>query len=148
MNYWPAEMCGLGDCHNRPLRPSGTDDSRGRTVAREMYGCRGFTAHHNTDIWGDCAPQDQWMPATFWCLGAAWLCLHLLEHFRYNRDREFLNRSYPLLRESILFFEDFLIENDRGFLVTSPRSHRRIPISWTRESGDGCARDRPWTARF
>ncbi|MBN2626069.1 MAG: glycoside hydrolase family 95 protein, partial [Spirochaetales bacterium] len=120
MNYWPAEMCGLGDCHTALFDHLERMIPRGRTVAREMYGCRGFTAHHNTDIWGDCAPQDQWMPATFWCLGAAWLCLHLLEHFRHNRDREFLNRSYPLLRESILFFEDFLIENDRGFLVTSP----------------------------
>ena len=120
MNYWPAETCALGDCHGALFDHIERMAPRGRTTAREMYGCRGFTAHHNTDIWGDCAPQDHWMPATFWCLGAAWLCLHILEHYRFTADREFMTRYYPLLCECILFFEDFLIENETGYLVTSP----------------------------
>ena len=49
----------------------------GRSIARRMYGCRGFMAHHNTDLYGDCAPQDNWIPATIWTMGAAWLCTHL-----------------------------------------------------------------------
>lgn len=40
----------------------------GQQTAKEMYGCRGFVAHHNTDLWGDTAPQDIYIPATFWVM--------------------------------------------------------------------------------
>ena len=74
MNYWPAETCNLSECHlplAELLKKMRTD---GRKVAREMYGCRGFVAHHNTDMHGDCAPQDKWIPATIWPMSGAWLC--------------------------------------------------------------------------
>ena len=95
---------------------------RGQIVARDMYGCRGFVAHHNTDIWGDCAPQDMWIPATLWPTGAAWLCLHLWEHFEYHLDKDFLARAWPLLREASLFFLDYLEADSTGRLITSPSS--------------------------
>ncbi|KAF0193497.1 MAG: hypothetical protein FD166_3687 [Bacteroidetes bacterium] len=85
-----------------------------------MYDCRGFVAHHNTDIWGDTAPQDIWIPATYWPLGAAWLCLHLWEHYEYGLDHEFLRRAYPVMKEAAEFFMDFLVEDGKGRLVTSP----------------------------
>lgn len=91
----------------------------GRRTAEKMYGCRGFVAHHNTDIHGDTAPQDTWYPATYWVMGAAWLCTHLWTHYEYTLDREFLERSYPIMCEAALFFIDFLVEKD-GYLVTCP----------------------------
>ncbi|MDC7242103.1 MAG: glycoside hydrolase family 95 protein, partial [Spirochaetales bacterium] len=94
MNYWLAEPCGLGDCHRALFDHILRMIPNGRVTAESMYGCRGFTAHHNTDLWGDTAPQDHWMPATFWCLGGAWLCLHLIEHHDFTRDREFLMKFY------------------------------------------------------
>ena len=120
MNYWGAESCGLPELceplfdHIERMRPNG------RVTAREMYGCRGFTAHHNTDIWGDTAPQDKWKPATQWCMGAAWLCLHIWEHFLYTQDMVFLAEKYGTLMEAAEFFEDFLIEDRQGRLVTCP----------------------------
>lgn len=84
-----------------------------------MYGCRGFVAHHNTDIHGDCSPQDHWVPGTYWVMGAAWLCTHLWTHFEYTRDKAFLREAFPVMAEAALFFVDFLIEKD-GYLVTSP----------------------------
>lgn len=120
MNYWGAESCGLYDLceplfsHIERMRPNG------RVTAREMYGCRGFTAHHNTDIWGDTAPQDKWKPATQWCMGAAWLCLHLWEHYKFTKDTDFLAEKYETLKEAAEFFEDFLIEDKQGRLVTCP----------------------------
>lgn len=120
MNYWIAEVGNLSECHiplfdliERMRKP-------GRITATMMYGCRGFTAHHNTDIWGDTAPQDIYLPSTYWPMGAAWLCLHLWEHYQFNNDRIFLDMVYPTLRESALFFVDFLIENVQGQLVTCP----------------------------
>ena len=120
MNYWPAESCNLPECHQplfdhieRMLEP-------GRRTAQVMYCCRGFVAHHNTDIWGDTAPQDIYVPATYWPMGAAWLCLHLWEHYEYGLDQEFLRRAYPIMKEASEFFLDFLVEDDEGRLVTCP----------------------------
>ena len=93
---------------------------RGREVARKMYGAKGWMAHHNTDLWGDCAPQDCCLTASFWPMGAAWLCLHIYEHYRFTGDRAFLKRYYGLMLEAAEFFEDTLIEDGRGRLVVSP----------------------------
>ena len=119
MNYWPAVLCNLADCelplfeHMLRMLPNG------QQTAKEMYGCRGFVAHHNTDLWGDTAPQDIYIPATFWVMGGAWLCTHIWRHYIYTDDRKFLEKMYPLLKESVQFFMDFLVEKDEK-LVTCP----------------------------
>lgn len=120
MNYWPAEICGLPECHQPLFDLIEVMRPHGRKTAREMYGCEGFCCHHNTDLWGDCAPQDLWMPATLWPMGAAWLCLHLYEHYQYSKDIAFLREKYPTLKEASRFFTQFLIENKQGQLVTCP----------------------------
>ena len=119
MNYWPAEMCGLPECHLPLFDHLFRMWEKGKYVAREMYGCRGFVAHHNTDIWGDCAPQDIYVPATYWVMGAAWLCTHIWGHYLYTQDKIFLEKLYPVLEDAVLFFHDFLIEVD-GKLMTCP----------------------------
>lgn len=120
MNYWLAESCNLTECHMPLFSHIERMRENGRSVASEMYGCHGFVCHHNTDIWGDCAPQDMWMPATIWPMGAAWLCLHLFEHYEYTLDKKFLEEKYDTMRESALFFTEYLIENKDGKLVTCP----------------------------
>jgi alpha-L-fucosidase 2 len=120
MNYWPAEVCALPECHEALFEQIERMRRPGRHTAKVMYGCRGFTAHHNTDIWADTAPQDIWLPATYWPMGAAWLCLHLWEHYAFGVDRGFLEKAYPTMREAAEFFLDFLIEDSHGRLVTSP----------------------------
>lgn len=120
MNYWPAEVCNLSECHLPLFDLIERMRAPGRETAQAMYGCRGFVCHHNTDIWGDTAPQDLWMPATIWPMGAAWLCLHIFEHYQFTQDLNFLNQHYEAMREAALFFVDFLTENDNGELVTCP----------------------------
>lgn len=119
MNYWHVESCGLSQCHLPLFGLLEKVRENGRRTAREMYGCRGFVAHHNTDIHGDCAPQDVWYPGSYWTMGGAWLSTHLWKHYRYTGDKAFLNRAFPILAEAALFFVDFLIERN-GYLVTSP----------------------------
>ena len=120
MNYWPAEVTGLGELHTTLFDHMERMLPHGREVALRMYGARGWTAHHNTDIWGDCAPQDIWQAASYWPMGAAWLCLHILEHARFTGDREFLKKYLPMIKEAALFFEDTLQINDQGQLVVTP----------------------------
>ncbi|MFJ2043328.1 glycosyl hydrolase family 95 catalytic domain-containing protein [Paenibacillus taichungensis] len=120
MNYWPAELCNLSECHEPLFDLIERMREPGRYTAKVMYGCEGFVAHHNTDIWADTAPQDTYMPATHWPMGAAWLCLHMWEHYLYSGDLPFLGRAYETMKESAVFFLDYLSELPDGRLVTSP----------------------------
>lgn len=120
MNYWPAEVTNLSEEHDSLFTLIRQVYERGQETARVMYHCRGSVCHHNTDFYGDCAPQDVFLAATPWVSGGAWLALHLWEHYRYTGDREFLREWYPVLRGFALFFVDFLIEDGDGHLVTCP----------------------------
>lgn len=120
MNYWPAESCALSDCHTplfdhmRRLKPHGEE------TARKMYGCPGYVAHHNTDLWGDTAPQDEYMPATYWVMSMPWLATHIWQHYEYTLDRDFLREHYDLMADAALFFTHYLVQNKRGEWVVSP----------------------------
>jgi len=126
MNYWPACMCNLAETEQPLFDLLERMYPNGKKTAETMYGCRGFTAHHNTDIWGDTAPRDYWLPGTYWVQGAAWLVLHIWEHYEYTLDRTFLEKYFYLIKEACVFFTDFLVPgkstNEAGdpYLVVSP----------------------------
>ena len=82
MNYWIAEKTGLSKLHMPLLEHLQRMYPHGKDVAEKMYGIDGFCCHHNTDIWGDCAPQDNHVSSTLWPMGGAWFCLHLIEHYK------------------------------------------------------------------
>lgn len=119
MNYWPCEVLDLPECHMPLFDLLERMKPRGEDVARKMYGMRGFVAHHNTDIWGDCAPQDTCLSSTYWVLGAAWLCLHVWEHYKYTGDVDFLREHFDCMLQAAVFIVDYSIE-DNGYLVLSP----------------------------
>ncbi|MBC7321140.1 glycoside hydrolase family 95 protein [bacterium] len=130
MNYWSVEMCNLSECHKPLFDLLERMDISGRKTAKVMYGCRGAVAHHNTNIWGDTAPVGK--GAYIWPMGFAWLCLHLWEHYRFNLDKDFLlNIVYPLMKDAVLFFLDYLIEDENGYLITglsqSPENSYKLP---------------------
>lgn len=121
MNYWHAETCNLSQCHLPLMDHIERLRENGRKTARVMYGCGGFMAHHNTDLWGDTAPQDACMSSTVWVMGAAWLCLHIWEHYQFTGDEAFLREKLPTMLEAAQFLLDFLME-DGEYLVTCPTS--------------------------
>jgi alpha-L-fucosidase 2 len=120
MNYWPAEVCNLAECHEPlfdlidSLRPSG------RKTARVHYGADGWTVHTITNVFGYTSPGE----APGWGLfpaAGAWLCQHLWEHYAFGGDRQFLERAWPILAESAEFYLDFLVEDPKtGKLVSGP----------------------------
>jgi alpha-L-fucosidase 2 len=120
MNYWPAEVANLAECVEPLLRLVRELSVTGARTARSMYGARGWTAHHNTDLWRASAPIDG--PAWgMWPTGGAWLALQLWEHYEYAPDRELLAQVYPLLKGAALFFLDTLVADPTGrWLVTNP----------------------------
>ncbi|MCI7767511.1 MAG: glycoside hydrolase family 95 protein [Oscillospiraceae bacterium] len=120
MNYWGAEIQNLSECHTPLFDHIERMRENGRVTARTMYNCGGTVCHHNTDIWGDTAPQDKWLPGTLWPMGMAWLCTHIWEHYLFTGDKEFLAEKFDTLCESAEFFADFLTEDEKGRLVTNP----------------------------
>jgi alpha-L-fucosidase 2 len=121
MNYWPAEVCNLSECHE-PLFGLLEDLSHtGRRTARILYGARGWTAHHNVDIWRTSTPTGGDASWAFWPMGGVWLTSHLWEHYLFTRDQQFLTeRAYPIMKEAALFCLDWLVEGPDGYLVTAP----------------------------
>jgi alpha-L-fucosidase 2 len=125
MNYWPAESANLAELHE-PLLAFIRDLSvTGTRTASSMYGTRGWTAHHNSDIWrhsamvGDFGNGDPvW--AT-WAMAGPWLAQHLYEHYLYGGDLAWLrDKAYPVLRGAAEFGLDWLVDDGKGHLVTAP----------------------------
>ena len=124
MNYWPAEVCNLAECHVplfdylESLVPSG------EKTAQAHYGAHGWVVHHVSDIYGYTTPADG--VHGVWPMGAAWTTRDLMEYYRFNGDREYLaQHGYPLMKGAARFILDFLIEAPAGSpvagkLVTSP----------------------------
>jgi alpha-L-fucosidase 2 len=132
MNYWPAEVCNLSECHGPFFDLTDALRPRGRITAQKTYDCRGFVAHHTTDAWYFASAIGN-TGYGMWPLGAAWCCQHLWEHYAFNGDRKFLKeRAYPIMKEAAEFFLDFLVEHPTtGHLVsgpsTSPENSFRTP---------------------
>lgn len=120
MNYWPAEVTNLSECHE-PLFSLVNDLSENaRVTARVMYGCPGWVTHHNTDIWRTSGVVDK-ARYGMWPNGGAWLTSHLWEHYLHTGDTEFLARMYPALKGSADFFLSYLTAHPgTDWVVTVP----------------------------
>lgn len=131
MNYWIAETGNLAELHPQLFYLLDMTRQHGAETARKYYNARGFAVHHNTDIWGDSIPVD-YVQAGVWAMGAAWMSLHLWEHYAYGGDKVFLReRAYPRLREIAEFLLDYLVEGPDGTLLSgpsqSPENKYRMP---------------------
>jgi alpha-L-fucosidase 2 len=127
MNYWPALIGNLAETQ-QPFFSMIRDLSKtGVKTAQEMYGCRGWVAHHNTDLWRIAGPVD----GTTWGMfptGGAWLTTHLWQHYLYTGDKQFLAEYYPIMKGAADFLLDYLqpypadgyIKQAEGWLVTAP----------------------------
>ena len=127
MNYWPALVGNLAETQ-QPLFSMIRDLSEtGAKTAQEMYGCHGWMAHHNTDLWRIAGPVD----GTTWGMfptGGAWLTTHLWQHYLYTGDKQFLAEYYPIMKGAVDFLLDYIqpyptngyIKEAAGWLVTVP----------------------------
>ncbi|NUU80280.1 glycoside hydrolase family 95 protein [Paenibacillus xylanilyticus] len=125
MNYWPAEICNLAECHTPLLDMIGNLAKKGAETARVNYGTRGWTAHHNTDLWAQTAPVGNYGDGdpgwAYWPMGGVWLTQHVWEHYAFNGNEAYLRTTaYPVMKEAALFALDWLIEDGSGSFTTSP----------------------------
>jgi alpha-L-fucosidase 2 len=131
MNYWPAEVANLSECHLPLIDYTASLMESGRRTAKVHYGARGWVVHHLSDVWGFTTPADGvW---GVWPMGAAWLAQHPWEHYLYTGDKKFLRaKGYPIMKEAARFILDFLVKDPKtGRLVTnpshSPENRFRLP---------------------
>ena len=127
MNYWPALVGNLAETQE-PLFSMVKDLSEtGAKTAKEMYGCKGWVAHHNTDLWRIAGPVDG-TPWGMFPTGGAWLTTHIWQHYLYTGDKDFLARYYPVLKGAAEFLLDYMqtypaageIKQAAGWLMTVP----------------------------
>ena len=132
MNYWPAEVANLSECHlplfdllTASLEPfrEGTKKDFGGNI-------RGFTIRTSHNPFGGMGWK--WnLPAS------AWYARHFWEHYEFGRDKAFLkNVAYPFLKEVSQYWEDRLKSLPDGRLV--------VPDGWSPEHGpteDGVSYD-------
>lgn len=120
MNYWPSEITNMTEMNEPLVQMIRELSETGKKTAQDMYGARGWVLHHNTDIWRINGPIDG---ATWgmWPMGGAWLSQHLFEKYAFSGDKEFLKSVYPVIKESAMFFLDFLVEEPvNNWLVVCP----------------------------
>jgi len=120
MNYWPAEVTNLSENHLPLIQLVKELAQTGSETSRTMYDCKGWVAHHNTDLWRCSGVVDK-AHYGMWPNGGAWLCQHLWQHYLYTGDEAFLREIYPVMKGSADFFLDFLVEHPKyKWMVTCP----------------------------
>ena len=128
MNYWPAEVANLGECHTPlfDLITSQIPAWRKATAAEPQFrsnsgALRGWAVRTSHGIHGDTA----WK----WDVTAnAWYCQHFWTHYAFGGDQAWLRKvAYPVIRETCEFWEDRLKELPNGTLV--------VPNGWSPEHG-------------
>lgn len=120
MNYWLAESCNLAECHTALFDLIERMVVNGRKTAKEIYGCRGWVCHHNTNIWGETNIEGILDSSPVWPMGGAWLSLHLWEHYAFGPDKDFLKKAYAIMKEAAEFFLDYMVEDENGYLICGP----------------------------
>jgi alpha-L-fucosidase 2 len=125
MNYWPAETTNLPELHGPLLKMAEELSVTGQRTASANYGARGWTAHHNSDIWRQSAPVGDYGHGdpvwAFWPMAGPWLSQHMWEHYAFGGDPAYLRtRAYPVMKAAAEFCLDWLVDDGNGRLTTSP----------------------------
>lgn len=105
-----------------------------RENASRLYGCRGIFV----PLYGDAASgrlRDLQPQVIYWTAGAGWLARHFYDYYLYTGDRDFLRkRAIPFMKEAALFYEDFFLTDEDGYLLSVPGNS---PENWANGKFDG-----------
>ncbi|PLB85359.1 alpha-L-fucosidase [Dysgonamonadaceae bacterium] len=120
MNYWPAEVTNLSEMHLPFFDLLANIVGPGNKTAKIQYHNKGWVAHTITNVWGFTSPGES---ATWgmYPAGGAWLCQHIAEHYRFTQDTAFLVKMYPVIKDAVEFYMDWLVTDpETGKLVSGP----------------------------
>lgn len=130
MNYWPAEVANLAECHlplfdlirsQIPAWEKATDLSPDFKTSDGGTTQRGFAIRTSHNIMGG-------MGWNWDKTANAWYCQHLWEHYAFGQDQAYLKTvAFPIMKETVEFWEDHLKTLSDGRLV--------VPNAWSPEHG-------------
>ncbi len=119
MNYWPAGNTNLSEAEKPFIKFMQMVSGFGEETAKRLFNARGWVINHTSDAFGRTGVHDS-VDCGFFPMAGPWLCLNLWEHYEYTGKREYLEEIYPILKGACEFVCDYLFENEKGQLVTSP----------------------------
>lgn len=135
MNYWLAETTHLSDMHEPLFDLIRYFQPNGKEMARRL-GMKGWCMGHATDIWANAklmSSQPCWGGSFF---GGQWMTFHILDHYRFNRDKRFLEDNWDILTASAEFVESWLIPGpEKGMLMARPSCSPENSFSYTDKEG-------------
>ncbi len=126
MNYWPADVCNLGETVDPLVQWMTRLARKGSVTAQRLYGIGGWLTFLATNPFGRTTPsasskESQFQNGVLDPLAGAWMSMALWRHYEFTRDRAFLEQqAYPVLKGAAQFILDFLVEDHDGLLVIVP----------------------------
>ncbi|MEN7551037.1 glycoside hydrolase N-terminal domain-containing protein, partial [Rapidithrix thailandica] len=134
MNYWPAEVTGLSDCHLPLLEFIKPVAKSGEQTAKAYYNAPGWMAYHTQNPWYETAPSH--LPACVGPVCGDWLTQHIWMHYNFTRDKQFLKANYFLLKGASEFMLSALVKDPKtGSLVTNPSNSPENEFYYTKKDG-------------
>lgn len=135
MNYWPSQPANLTHTFTPFVHFMKMVSNFGKNTAENVFNSRGWVINHTTDPFGRTGVHDS-VHCGFFPMAGPWLCLNLWEHYEYTRDEDYLKEIYPILKDSCRFVQDYLIEDGKGRLVTSPSNSPENEFYYTDAHGN------------
>lgn len=134
MNYWPAELTSLSECHEPLLNMVEELTVTGASTAKIHYHADGWVTHHNVDLWRMSSPTAGHPSWAFWPMGGVWLTQHMWERYLFHPNLQYLEeRAYPVMKGAAKFCLDWLVKDKNGQYKLSPSSSPENKF----EYGDG-----------
>ena len=120
INYWPAEVTNLSECHLPLMEAIKEITVDGAKTAKVLYGSPGWTVHHNLDLWRTTWPVGKSGQWGIYQAAPAWLCQHIWDHYEFTQSKDFLCEYFPVMEGAAQFYLHTLQYTDEGYLVTNP----------------------------
>ncbi|WP_165586740.1 glycoside hydrolase family 95 protein [Neotamlana sedimentorum] len=112
MNYWPSEVANLGEMHLPLFSLMEMLQKPGAKTAKVHYNANGWVVHPVTNVWGFTAPGER----SDWGMhvgAGAWLTTHIMEHYYFTLNEDFLKSKFPVLKGATQFYLDWLIPDPK-----------------------------------
>ncbi len=88
--------------------------------AKAYYDCNGIFAAARVSTNGIHRHFGILWPMFFWTAGAGWLSQEYQDYYEYTGDKNILLRGVKYWKDVVLFYEDFLVEDEKGKYVFVP----------------------------
>ena len=121
MNYWPQARSNLLETTEPFIDLVDALRLRGEKTAKNRYGARGSTCHHNTDIWAQTTPVRGCAVWLFWPCALGWMASQAWDIYNYSGDKKALKEKiFPSMTAAARFFLDVLTDDGEGHLIFAP----------------------------